>query len=70
MTRHTIKATVDHEGRLVLPAEIARHYTAGQEVEISLPGEPENPFLSAIGIIPQLPEGNLTFIRNLREHGE
>lgn len=70
MTRHTIKATVDQEGRLVLPAEIARHYTAGQELEITLPAEPENPFLSAIGILPKLPEDNLTFIRNLREHGE
>ncbi|MFC6619706.1 AbrB/MazE/SpoVT family DNA-binding domain-containing protein [Deinococcus radiophilus] len=69
MTQYTIKATVDQKGRLVLPAEIARHFTAGQELEITLPTEPENPFLSAVGILPKLPGGNLTFIRNLREHG-
>lgn len=70
MTQQTVKATVDEQHRLILPAEIAQHYAPGQEVEISLNASTNNPFLAAIGIIPPLAEGNLAYIRDLRGHDE
>ncbi|MPY67986.1 hypothetical protein F8S09_15095 [Deinococcus sp. SDU3-2] len=67
MTRVT--ATVDEQGRLTLPEEIAQLLQAGQQLVIDLPLE-ENPFTRFIGTLPPLDVDSVAYYRQERGHEE
>ena len=75
-----ITATIDEEGRLLLPEEVSRHLalTPGQQVSIYLQ-EPvavpnldasDNPFLAFVGSLPPLDVDSRTYYRRERGHEE
>ncbi|WP_345454700.1 type II toxin-antitoxin system MazE family antitoxin [Deinococcus aluminii] len=73
MTR--ITATVDEQGRLTLPEEVARQLRTGQTVTIDLevppvPSGDDNPFLAFIGLLPPLEVDSATYYRQERGHEE
>lgn len=65
-----ITATVDEQGRLTLPAEVARQLRAGQNVviELDVQAPSPNPFLQFIGSLPPLEEDSRTYYRRERGH--
>lgn len=71
MTR--ITATVDEQGRLMLPPDLARQLRPGQTVVIALDlpdQEARRPFAAFIGVLPPLDVDSATYYRRERGHEE
>ncbi|WP_027460737.1 antitoxin Xre/MbcA/ParS toxin-binding domain-containing protein [Deinococcus murrayi] len=70
MTR--ITATVDEQGRLTLPQDLARQLRAGQTIVIDLdlppPATAPKPFAAFIGLLPPLDVDSATYYRRERGH--